>query len=258
MLTATAVLGTFLALMNSRMAGLKAARAPEESVGGPWCDGDRGDRRADVSQYGGEAAIQLLNKVRALVRTGPVADGAGRVGRGGRAGGPRREVASERGLARTLLRGLALSMAVAHGAGRPDRVVARLVDFLRLTREVDYLRPLVRHRAISVAVLRRTLETVDAGDVRQAESMLLQVDAPATPTACSRAGGRWRRSRAHGSSCLRRRGVGRGKRTGGPDDAGAGRPGRPRRTRPASRTVVTFEAQTSQRRRTAQRRRASC
>ena len=95
-----------------------------------------------------------------------------------------REVAAERGLVRTLLRGLALSMVVAHGAGCPDRAVARLVEYLRVTREVDYLRPLVRHRAISRTVLRRTVGTVDDEDVRQAaESTLLQIDAPAAPTA---------------------------------------------------------------------------
>ena len=94
-----------------------------------------------------------------------------------------REVASERGLVRTLLRSLALSMVVAHGAGRSDRAVARLVDYLGVTREVDYLRPLVRHRDISVTVLRRVLDTVDDEDVRPAaESMLLQLDAPAAPT----------------------------------------------------------------------------
>ncbi len=95
-----------------------------------------------------------------------------------------REAASERGLVRTQLRGLALSMIVAHGAGRLDRAVARLVEFLRGTREADYLRPLVRHRDISVSVLRRVLATVDDEDVRQAaESVLLQLDAPAAPTA---------------------------------------------------------------------------
>ena len=94
------------------------------------------------------------------------------------------EAASERGLVRTLLRGLALSMVVAHGAGRPDRAVARLVEYLRVTREVDYPRPLVRHRDISVTLLRRVLGTVDDEDVRPAaESMLLQLDAPAAPTA---------------------------------------------------------------------------
>ena len=95
-----------------------------------------------------------------------------------------REVASARGLVRTRLRGLALSMVVAHGAGCPDRAVARLVEYLRVTREVDYLRPLVRHRAISRTVLRRAVGTVDDEDVRHAaESTLLQIDAPTAPTA---------------------------------------------------------------------------
>ena len=95
-----------------------------------------------------------------------------------------RAVAAERGLVRTLLRGLALSMVVAHGAGRPERAVARLVEYLRVTREVDYLRPLVRHRAISRTVLRHAVGTVDDEDVRHAaESTLLQIDAPAAPTA---------------------------------------------------------------------------
>ena len=95
-----------------------------------------------------------------------------------------REAASERGLVRTQLRGLALSMAVAHGADQPDRAVARVVAFLRVTREVDYLRPLVRHRDISVTVLRRVLATVDEEDVRQAaEAVLPQLNASAAPTA---------------------------------------------------------------------------
>ena len=94
------------------------------------------------------------------------------------------EAASERGLVRTQLRGLALSMVVAHGAGHSDRAVARVVAFLRVMREADYLRPLVRHRDISVSVLRRVLATVDDEDVRQAaESVRLQLDAPAAPTA---------------------------------------------------------------------------
>ena len=56
--------------------------------------------------------------------------------------------------------------------------------FLRATRDVDYLRPLVRHRDISVTVLRRVLDTVDDEDVRNAaESVLPQLDPPAAPTA---------------------------------------------------------------------------
>ena len=81
-------------------------------------------------------------------------------------------VASEHGLTRTLLRGLALSMLVAERGGQPDRALEHLVDFLNATRGVGYVRPLVRHRDISRAVLRRLL----AGDLDEelrtaAESM---------------------------------------------------------------------------------------
>ena len=87
--------------------------------------------------------------------------------------------AAERGLTRTLLRGLALSMVVADGAGCPDRARARLVEFLRLVGEVDYVGPLVRHREVSRRVLKQLLDTDLEEDVqRAAESLLAQVDAP--------------------------------------------------------------------------------
>ena len=88
--------------------------------------------------------------------------------------------ASEHGLTRTLLRGQALSMVVAHEAGQPDRAQARLVEFLRLLREVDYIRPLARHREVSRTVLKHLLGTGPGDDVRQAaESMLAHVQKPA-------------------------------------------------------------------------------
>ena len=87
--------------------------------------------------------------------------------------------AAERGLTRTRLRGLALSMVVADGAGRPHRAQARLVEFLRLVAEVDYVRPMVRHREVSRRVLKQLLDTDLEEDVqRAAESLLAQVDAP--------------------------------------------------------------------------------
>ena len=83
-------------------------------------------------------------------------------------------VASESHLMRTLLRGLALSMVVAQGARRPNEAMGRLVQFLRLTRDVDYVRPLVRHREVSRTLLRRLLETgVDDGLRSRAEAMLV-------------------------------------------------------------------------------------
>ena len=87
--------------------------------------------------------------------------------------------AAERGLTRTLLRGLALSMVVADGAGRPDRAQARLVEFLRVVAGVDYVRPMVRHREVSRRVLKQLLDTDLEEDVqRAAESLLAQMDAP--------------------------------------------------------------------------------
>ena len=85
-------------------------------------------------------------------------------------------VALEHGLVRTRLRGLALSMAVAHRAGQPDRALERLVEFIRAARGVDYTRPLVRHREVSRIVLRRLLDRDCADDLRPAaESILAQV-----------------------------------------------------------------------------------
>ena len=85
--------------------------------------------------------------------------------------------ASERGLTRTLLRGLALSMTVAEHAGEADRALERLGEFLRLAADSGYLRPLVRDREVSRAVLRRLLTTGLGADTRNAaESALTRLD----------------------------------------------------------------------------------
>lgn len=85
--------------------------------------------------------------------------------------------ASEYGLVRTLLRGLALSIAAAEAPGRPDRSSEPLVEFLRLARDSDYIRPLARHRDASRAALRRLLETGPDAETREAaESMLTRLD----------------------------------------------------------------------------------
>ena len=62
-------------------------------------------------------------------------------------------------MTRTALRGLGLSIAVAHRAGDEERALSRLVEFLRLTREVDYVRPLVSQGKTSRTLLRRLLRT---------------------------------------------------------------------------------------------------
>ncbi len=81
--------------------------------------------------------------------------------------------ASAHGLKRTLLRGLALSMVVAHKEGRADRAQSRLTEFLRLLRDVDYVRPLVRHREASLPVLQGLLGTDLDDDVRRAAELAL-------------------------------------------------------------------------------------
>ena len=63
------------------------------------------------------------------------------------------EVATEHALARTRMRGLALSMVLEHRAGASDQGVAHLVDYLRLYAEADYARPLARDRAVAIALL---------------------------------------------------------------------------------------------------------
>ena len=62
-------------------------------------------------------------------------------------------VAAERDLMRTRMRGLALGMVLEHRAGEDERALARLVDYLRLFAETDYLRPLARERALVLALL---------------------------------------------------------------------------------------------------------
>ena len=92
-------------------------------------------------------------------------------------------VAAERGLTRTLLRGLALSMVVAERAGQADNAVSRLVEFLRLARETGYTKPLVRDREVSRQVLRRLLAIkVDTGTRDTAESILERLDGARTDT----------------------------------------------------------------------------
>lgn len=81
--------------------------------------------------------------------------------------------ASAHGLVRTTLRTLALSMVVAHHGGHADLAVKRLVEFLGAARDVDYIRPLVRNRDVSVLVLQRLLGREPDGDLREAAESTL-------------------------------------------------------------------------------------
>ena len=113
------------------------------------------------------ARIRLLAERGDSVAAGELADGLCRT-------------ASERGLTRTLMRGLALSMVAAHRAGKRDRAQARLIEFLRLTHKVDFVRPLVRHRDVSRAVAQQLTGTDLPEDVRTAVgNILARLDEPA-------------------------------------------------------------------------------
>ena len=90
--------------------------------------------------------------------------------------------ASQRGMTRTALRGLGLSIAVAYRSGQEERALSRLVDFLHLTGEVDYVRPLVNQGEISRTLLRRLLGTNLDADLRSAaESALSHLSEPNAP-----------------------------------------------------------------------------
>ena len=87
-----------------------------------------------------------------------------------------RRRASERGLTRTLMRALALLMAV---DTRADWAVERLVEILRLVCVTDYVRPLARYRSASCAVLARLLDDDPDPQIRAAaESTLARLDNP--------------------------------------------------------------------------------
>lgn len=93
------------------------------------------------------------------------------------------DVASSHGLTRTLLRGLALSMVVAHKERDAQRAQARLTEFLHVLRDVDYVRPLVRHREVSLPVLRGLLGAGPDDDTRRmAEFALVHVGKSSTAT----------------------------------------------------------------------------
>ena len=91
-----------------------------------------------------------------------------------------RGIASQRGLRRTLMRALALSMTI---DARTDRAIEPLVEFLRLTRNTDYLRPLVRHRDVSRDLLSRLLDRNPEPEIREAAALVLaHLDGPPPPS----------------------------------------------------------------------------
>ncbi len=87
------------------------------------------------------------------------------------------DVATERGLVRSLMRGLAAVVAFEHRAGKAARAEARMTEFLRLARGTDYLRPLVRKRNASIAVLGRLRRPdLDEGIRESAVAMIARLE----------------------------------------------------------------------------------
>ena len=77
------------------------------------------------------------------------------------------------GLVRTLMRSLVASMVLEQRCGNGDRAIACLVEFLRLARTTDFVRPLVREASVSRIVMRRLLETgCDQDTIETANAIL--------------------------------------------------------------------------------------
>ena len=70
-------------------------------------------------------------------------------------------VSRERGLKRTLMRGLALAMALEHRAGESSQARAYLVEYVRQFADTDYARPLLQEREVVLAIL----ESLDKADL---------------------------------------------------------------------------------------------
>lgn len=86
-----------------------------------------------------------------------------------------RAVAGARGLRRTLMRALSLSIVLEHRAGEPEAAAVHLLEYLRLLDETPYTRPLVREGEACAAVVADYLNTAPATRCREsahAQSLL--------------------------------------------------------------------------------------
>ena len=84
-----------------------------------------------------------------------------------------RAAAEERGLRRTLMRALALSVALEERAGDPDTADGHLAGFLALFAETDYARPAVLERRTSIPAVERFLGRPGACRLRPPAEALL-------------------------------------------------------------------------------------
>ena len=82
--------------------------------------------------------------------------------------------AAARGLRRTLMRGLSLSIALEHRAGEPAAAAGQLEEFLRLYSETPYAWPLVRERDASRPVVEATFDSTTCSPMRETMRSLLR------------------------------------------------------------------------------------
>ncbi|MDE0420669.1 MAG: LuxR C-terminal-related transcriptional regulator [Gammaproteobacteria bacterium] len=88
-----------------------------------------------------------------------------------------RALAVERGLRRTLMRALALSIVLERRAGEREAALAHLQEYLGLFVQTPYAWPLVRERAVCAALLSRFVEsTADPTRDRVARSLLTSMN----------------------------------------------------------------------------------
>ena len=92
-------------------------------------------------------------------------------------------VATARGLRRTAMRALALSMRTEHLAGAEDAAVARMAAFLELFAQIDYARAAVREGKVAVLAAERFLDANPASPLADAATRLLALAraAPGSP-----------------------------------------------------------------------------
>lgn len=84
-----------------------------------------------------------------------------------------RAIAGLRGLRRTQMRALSLSIVLEHRAGKPQAAAAHLLEFLRLLDETPYTRPLVREGEACAAVVGDYLDAVPDTPCRERAQSLL-------------------------------------------------------------------------------------
>ena len=84
--------------------------------------------------------------------------------------------ARERGLRRTLMRGLALSMSLEHRASAAPAAAARMQEFLAEYAHADYAGPMVREKSAALPVLTRILRGPGGGAQSTARALLRELE----------------------------------------------------------------------------------